>query len=192
LILSIKTNFYQGDKKLERFSAEQLRTLRNEIPIQILIERELKMPCKYSEGVFRFLCPLCGEFMASVKKETNLARCFVCHKNINTIEIVMYDKKWKFVESVKYLQKYYDASLKQPARCSLKKVEAIGNNKISGSGPQAIGDILKNCFSQDSVYENSLKSQRFERLENKIDQLSKQVEQIRGFVITIARRLNGK
>jgi len=50
----------------------------------------------------------------------------------------------------------------------------------------------KNIFSQDSVYENSLKSQRFERLEKKIDQLSKQVEQIRGFVITIARRLNGK
>ncbi|ETR67866.1 MAG: hypothetical protein OMM_11132 [Candidatus Magnetoglobus multicellularis str. Araruama] len=104
----------------------------------------------------------------------------------------MYDKKWKFVESVKYLQKYYDASLKQPARCSMKTVKAMGNNKISGSGPQAIGDILKNCLSQDSVYENSLKTQRFERLENKIDQLSKQVEQIRDFVITIARRLNGK
>lgn len=173
-----------------RFSAEQLRTLRNEIPIHILIERELKIPCKYSEGVFRFLCPLCGEFMASVKKETNLSRCFVCHKNINTIEIVMYDKKWNFVESVKYLQKYYDASLKQSARSSMKTVEAMGSNEISESGPQAIGDILKNCLSQDSVYINSLKDQRFEMLENKIVQLSKQVEQIRGFVITIARRLN--
>jgi hypothetical protein len=130
--------------------------------------------------------------MASVKKETNLARCFVCNRNINTIELVMYDKKWKFVDSVKYLQNYYDASLKQSSRCSRRKVEAMGNNKNSGSGPQAIGDILKNCLSQDSVYDNSLKTQRFERLENKIDQLSKQVEQIRVFIITIARKLNGK
>ena len=74
----------------------------------------------------------------------------------------------------------------------MKTVEAMGSNEISESGPQAIGDILKNCLSQDSVYINSLKDQRFEMLENKIVQLSKQVEQIRGFVITIARRLNGK
>jgi len=51
LILSIKTKFYKGDKKLERFSAEQLRTLRNEILIQILIARELKIPCKYRADV---------------------------------------------------------------------------------------------------------------------------------------------
>ncbi|KPA19338.1 DnaG5, partial [Candidatus Magnetomorum sp. HK-1] len=42
---------------MKRFSEEQLRTLRNKIPIHILIESELKIPCKYSEGVFRFLCP---------------------------------------------------------------------------------------------------------------------------------------
>ncbi|ETR70160.1 MAG: DnaG5 [Candidatus Magnetoglobus multicellularis str. Araruama] len=177
---------------MKRFSADQLRTLRNEIPIHILIEKELKIPCKYSEGVFRFLCPLCGEFMASVKKETNLARCFVCNQNINTIELVMYDKKWKFVDSVKYLQNYYDASLKQSSRCSRRKVEAMEDNKNSGSCPQAIGDILKHCLSQDSVYENTSNFQKFEVLENKLDQLSKQVEQIRVFIITIARRLNGK
>ena len=98
--------------------------------------------------------------------------------------------KTKPYESVKYLKKFYDASLKQSARSSMKTVEAMGNNEISESGPQAIVDILKNCLSQVSVYKNSLKNQRYERLENKIDQLSKQVEQIRGFVITFARRLN--
>jgi len=177
---------------MKRFSADQLRTLRNEIPIHILIENELKIPCKYSEGMFRFLCPLCGEFMASVKKETNLARCFVCNKNINTIEIVMYDKKWKFVDSVKYLQKYYDASIKQSSRDSIKKIGAMRNNKVSGSGPQAIGDILKNYLLKDSIYEKNSNPKTFERLENKIDQLSKQVEQIRIFIITIARKLNEK
>ena len=104
----------------------------------------------------------------------------------------MYDKKWKFVDSVKYLQNYYDASLKRSYRCSMRKVEAMGNNKNSGSCPQAIGDILKNCLSQDSVYENSSNFQKFELLENKLDQLSKQVEQIRVFILTIARSLNGK
>ena len=178
---------------MRKFSAEQLRILRNEIPIHILIESELKIPCKYSEGVFRFLCPLCGEFMASVKKETNLAKCFACNQNINTIEIVMHDKKCKFVESVKYLQKYYDYYLKkQSVRCSIKNIEASVKNKASGSGPQAIGDILENSLLHDSIYKNNLKPEPFERLENKIDQLSKQVEQIRSFIIAIARRLNEK
>jgi len=48
---------------MKRFSSEQLRSLRDKIPIHKLIENELKIPCKYSEGVFRFLCPLCGEFI---------------------------------------------------------------------------------------------------------------------------------
>ncbi|KPA19133.1 DnaG5, partial [Candidatus Magnetomorum sp. HK-1] len=153
---------------------------------------ELKIPCKYSEGVFRFLCPLCGEFMASVKKETNLSRCFSCNRNINTIEIVMYYNKWQFIDSVKYLQKYYDAFLKQSACCSIKKIGVVGTNTISGNGPQAIGDILKNSLLKDFIYENNSNTQTFKMLENKIDQLSKQVEQIRIFIITIARKLNDK
>ena len=176
---------------MERFSSEQLRTLRNKIPIHKLIENELKIPCKYSEGVFRFLCPLCGEFMASVKKETNLARCFVCNQNMNTIEIVMHEKKMKFVDSVKYLQKYYDL-LKQFAHCPRKRKGAVRNNNFSGSGPQPIGVILKNYLFQDSDNESNSTNQRLEVLEEKIDQLSKQVEQIRMFIISIARRLNEK
>jgi len=90
-----------------RFSAQQLYTLRNNIPIDRLIEIELKIPSKISEGYFRFLCPVCGEFNTSVKPETNLARCFVCKKNFNTIDMVMLYRKVNFVESVTFLQNNY-------------------------------------------------------------------------------------
>ncbi|KPA14930.1 DnaG5, partial [Candidatus Magnetomorum sp. HK-1] len=104
-----------------------------------------------------------------------------------------HDKKCKFVESVNYLQKYYDCSLKkQSVRSSIKNIETAVKNKVLVNGPQAIGDILKNNLLDNSIYKNNLKPESFETLENKIDQLSKQVEQIRSFIITIARKLNEK
>jgi DNA primase len=103
--------------------------------------------------------------MASVKKETNLARCFVCHRNINTIEIVIYYKKWNFVDSVKYLKKYYNASLKESSHLSIKKFEGMKTNRESGNGPQSIGDILKNCLQQNSDYVNSSNILKYKKLE---------------------------
>jgi len=44
------------------FSSQELYKLRNSIPIDVLIEKELTIPSKTSEGFFRFLCPLCNEF----------------------------------------------------------------------------------------------------------------------------------
>jgi hypothetical protein len=86
-----------------RFSADALRALRNEIPIDRLIEAELSIPAKRSQGVFRFLCPVCNEFQTAVKPATNLARCFRCEMNFNTIEITMRVKKIGFLDSAAYL-----------------------------------------------------------------------------------------
>jgi DNA primase len=98
------TNPKKGEKKMKRrFSADELRALRNEIPIDRLIEEELSIPAKRSEGVFRFLCPICNEFQTAVKPETNLARCFRCEMNFNTIEITMRLKNIGFRETAKYL-----------------------------------------------------------------------------------------
>lgn len=87
-----------------RFSDKQLHELRNFIPIDWLIEKHLLIPSKFSEGFFRFLCPLCGEFRTATHPKTNLARCFRCEKNFNTIDMVMLCRNLSFVESVEYLK----------------------------------------------------------------------------------------
>ena len=88
----------------KRFSSQKLYELRNLIPIDVLIEKELNIPTKISEGVFRFLCPLCNEFQTAVNLKTNLSRCFRCEKNFNAIDLVMICRETDFVDSVKYLQ----------------------------------------------------------------------------------------
>ena len=86
------------------FSSQKLYKLRNLIPIDVLVEKELAIPSKISEGFLRFLCPLCNEFQTAVNPKTNLGRCFRCEKNFNTIDMVMAWHKTGFVDSVKYLQ----------------------------------------------------------------------------------------
>lgn len=88
----------------KRFTADQLYELRNAIAINTVIAELLAMPAKTSEGVFRFLCPVCNEFDTATNPATNLARCFRCGKNFNPIDLVMAVKKSGFVESVAYLQ----------------------------------------------------------------------------------------
>ncbi|MGP8320652.1 MAG: CHC2 zinc finger domain-containing protein [Methanosarcinaceae archaeon] len=91
---------------MKRFTQNELFELRNHIPINALIEERLKMPAKISEGHFRFLCPLCGEFQTAINPKTNLARCFRCEKNFNTIDLVMTCEKTTFVETVNILNAY--------------------------------------------------------------------------------------
>jgi hypothetical protein len=91
-----------GMKK--RFSAEELRELRNLIPINTVIKELLSVPSKISEGYFRFLCPLCNEFQTSTNPSTNLARCYHCEKNFNPIDMVMAVKASQFIDSATYLQ----------------------------------------------------------------------------------------
>lgn len=86
-----------------RYSKETLRMLRNEIPIARLISDFLRIPCKVSEGYFRFLCPLCSEFQTATNPRTNLARCFRCHKNFNPIDMVMVVKCCNFREAVQLI-----------------------------------------------------------------------------------------
>lgn len=90
----------------KRFSAAELYALRNDLPIQWLIEKALLLPCKTSEGIFRFVCPQCTECMTAVNSKTNLARCFRCARNFNTIEITMVSRSLRFVESVEFLTRH--------------------------------------------------------------------------------------
>ena len=88
----------------QRLSAEFIRALRNEIVINDLVISILKLPCKYSEGYLRFLCPLCCEFRTATNQKTNLARCFRCQKNFNPIDMVMMVKNHRFIEAVRFLE----------------------------------------------------------------------------------------
>lgn len=87
-----------------RFTGGELFQLRNQIPIDWLIKEQLFIPSKEIEGVFRFLCPLCNEFQTATHPKTNLARCFLCEKNFNPIDLVMTVKGMGFVEAVNYLK----------------------------------------------------------------------------------------
>jgi len=88
----------------KRYAKETLRRLRNDLPIAILIADILELPCKTADGHFRFLCPRCGEFDTATNPKTNLARCFTCQKNFNTIDITMTVKRQNFREAVQFLQ----------------------------------------------------------------------------------------
>jgi len=89
------------------FSSQQLYALRNDISVQVLIEETLRVPWRVTEGCFRFLCPLCNAFDTAINPKTNLARCFRCEKNFNTIDLVMIIRQADFVQSVKFLQSIY-------------------------------------------------------------------------------------
>lgn len=91
----------------DRFSSKELYALRNFIPINTLIEK-LEVAYRESDGYLRFQCPLCLGFHTAVKKETNLARCFNCQKNFNTIDLAMICGKQSFVDSVHFLKRLRD------------------------------------------------------------------------------------
>lgn len=88
-----------------RFSPRELFELRNSIPVDMLIREQLQIPSKIRDDVFRFLCPMCNEFQTAVNPSTNLARCFLCEKNFNTIDLVMKVKGYGFKDSVLFLKK---------------------------------------------------------------------------------------
>ena len=86
------------------YSKKELYELRNKIPITVVIADVLNIPSKMIDGYFRFLCPLCSEFMTATNPKTNLARCFRCQRNFNPIDMIMIVKKYTFKEAVEYLQ----------------------------------------------------------------------------------------
>lgn len=71
-------------------SAELLRRIRNDLPMAVAIAALGRdgPPSKVRDGRFVFLCPGCGEMLAYVNPRTNLAHCFACHVNLNTIDLL--------------------------------------------------------------------------------------------------------
>ena len=161
----------------KRFTHQELHALRNHIPVSSLIESVLDIPCRTIQGVFRFLCPLCGEFNTAVKPSTNLARCFRCQKNFNTIDLVMIVKQTDFLNAVRFLKDYHqntpDPALPTP---HIPK-------KQNQQPPQHIGDIVKSIVPDPPSLKGPFDSiqhisDRILTLEQKLEQLTIQVRQL--------------
>lgn len=159
--------------RTRRFSNKELYALRNQIPVAVLIEKALGIPSRTTEGVFRFLCPLCKEFTTAVNPKTNLARCFSCQKNFNTIDLVMLVKKTNFVNTIHFLEDY---------RTSMPTHQEPHLVKDDGQHPQHLKDILKSILPSESekqpLESNQSIQRRILRIEQKLEYLTHQIEAI--------------
>jgi DNA primase len=153
------------------FSARELYNVRNDIPVSALIETVLNMPTRTTEGVFRFLCPVCGEFNTAVNFKTNLARCFSCEKNFNTIDLVMIAEKMNFVKAVRFLKAREKNS--QSRSGSKKTVDR-------SRSPQHMADIIQSIMPKKPVsgHQESIESisKRVLCIEKKLEQMIHHVE----------------
>jgi CHC2 zinc finger len=168
------------------FSSRKLYVLRNEIDVRMLIEETLRIPCRMTEGCFRFLCPRCSGFNTAVNPETNLARCFDCSKNFNTIDLVMLTRQAKFVDSVKFLQ-----SIHQKQSACRDDNPKRRNRSQENSAPcqirQVIADILPG-ENIDSPCQSNLDNptaphripyeNRIAKLEHQLEHLVRQIQEI--------------
>jgi len=88
----------------QKYSKQTLWKIRNQIPITALIADILEIPHKTHDGYFRFLCPLCNGFHTATNPKTNLARCFDCQQNFNTIDLTMIANHQNFRDAVQFLR----------------------------------------------------------------------------------------
>ncbi len=92
----------------KHYTADFLRMLRNQIPIDEVITDLLSLKVRNVNAILRFGCPLCSNFHTATNHETNLARCFDCQKNFNPIDLVMTVGKCSFVDAVELLKHRID------------------------------------------------------------------------------------
>ena len=162
----------------------------------MLINEILKLPTKTSQGQLRFLCPVCSQFNTATKRETNLARCFHCKRNFNTIEMVMETKDMDFIQSVQFLQ----GLLRENKSKELTANKSSSNPRIQSSAsfqirkePVPLQALIKNMSigksnqlnenSDDDLAKINPQDPVIEQLHDKINRLSEQLEQLKSFVI---------
>lgn len=93
----------------QRLPKQLLRKLRNRIPVSFVITDILELPHKFYQEQLVFLCPICREFRTSIHKPTNLARCFLCQKNFNPIDIVISAQSCSFIQAVDLLSPFLNS-----------------------------------------------------------------------------------
>ena len=116
------------------FTKQQLYQVRNEIDIDWLINEQLNLERQF-KSIWRFQCPVCQQFNTATQKKTNLARCFSCQKNFNTIDLVIYSKKVNFVPGVQFLLSLLEKKTSSKSTiptCRAKEKEIIKQNRTIG------------------------------------------------------------
>jgi CHC2 zinc finger len=88
----------------KHYTADFLRMLRNQIPINEVIIDLLNLEVRNDHELLRFRCPLCDNFHTATNHKTNLARCFDCKNNFNPIDLVMTVENCGFLDAVKILR----------------------------------------------------------------------------------------
>jgi len=164
-----------GQSFKARLSEKLLRQLRNEIPIQYLIENELDIRHHMDGNIFRFECPFCKSYHTGIMKERNLARCFDCENNFNTIDFVVEVRKTSFRPSAEFL-------------INILNEKPYNKPVIRGSSDfVSIGNIISEsglCKSTPQPVKNSDENERLKSLEKDMDELKKRFEMLNKFVIT--------
>lgn len=133
-----------------RFSRQQLFNIRNHIPITRVIEA-LSIGYEHDGDPVHFRCPCCNGINTGVNPQTNLARCFSCRKNYNTIDLVIAVHRLSFIDSVAYLKKlkntaFYSAQSVTRTPTAPDRPEAATRHE----NPVALGDILESIVSPSS------------------------------------------
>ena len=169
----------------------------------MLIEKTLCIPCRVTQGCFRFMCPLCQGSNTAVNPKTNLARCFACEKNFNTIDLVMLIRQTDFVHSVKFLQSILQKEGFRPtpdAHQIISESNTQGGSRTkqkplsekSDNGPchikKILGDVLP---SDDGLPEKPIvalektNEDRITKLERQLDQLGRQIQELTRTITTV-------
>jgi hypothetical protein len=163
------------------FSRHELYVLRNDISIDMLIKDILHIPCESRQDSFSFLCPLCRGYNTGVNYKTNLARCFDCQKNLNTIDMVMIVRQSVFVDSVRFLKKVHEGA----SCCHAPKALKAGSSSPDDTNHIApmLASLVKPAMNNpgnDHQYRCSDKdlSARILRLEQKTAALGLQVDKL--------------
>ena len=97
-----------------------LRRIRNDLPMSVAIAAlgPDGPPSKIRDGRFCFLCPHCGEMLATVNPRNNLAHCFSCSRNLNNIDLLRmlgYDFASAVAILERWLERHRSRLAKTPA-----------------------------------------------------------------------------
>lgn len=120
-----------------------LRILRNDLPMDVTLQRlGSAAPCsKRVEGRLRFVCPHCGELLATINPRNNLAHCFNCARNINNIDLLLLTG-YEFKAAVALLQQWLHAYRHPPPHPNPPDA-AVRRNPSKGAM------LLADIFRQD-------------------------------------------
>ena len=88
---------------MRRFSALHLGRLRNDISVRAVID-DLRIPTRRRGARSTFRCPSCATYLTAINPRTNLARCFLCQRSFNPIDLAMEECGYGFLQAVRYVE----------------------------------------------------------------------------------------